>query len=332
MVAKTIEGLRTRPARMEDVEAVTALLNACSVVDTGAPDTVAETMRFEWDSPKVNLETDSLLVSNSDGQPVAFASTFEGTQAVRTFSFGRVHPDFRGRGIGAALLAWIEQRARQSIAKAPADARITLNQGIDQRNVKAAELMKASGYRLVRHFWRMQIDLTMPPPEPVWPEGITPRTMDVGKDGRAVHEAIEAAFSDHWGHMPWPYEEFEYYMLKDPIFDPTLVFLAMDGEQIAGVSFCFSRIDEDADMGWVGDLGVLRPYRKQGLGLALLQHSFGEFYRRGKPRAGLGVDTESLTGATRLYERAGMHAERTWDRYEKELRPGKDYTVQTLPE
>jgi mycothiol synthase len=332
MVAKTIEGLRTRAARIEDVEAVTDLLNACSVVDTGAPDTIVQTMRFEWESPKTNLETDSLLVSNGDGQPVAFASTFEGTQAVRTFGFGRVHPDYRGQGIGTALLAWMEERAQLSIAKAPADARVTLSQGIDQRNVLAANLMKNNGFQFVRRFWRMQTDLTAPPPEPVWPEGLTLRTMDVAKDGRAVHDAIETAFSDHWGHMPWPYEEFEYYMLKDPTFDPTLVFLAMDGEQIAGVSFCFPRIDEDADMGWVGDLGVLREYRKHGLGLALLHHSFGEFYRRGKARAGLGVDSESLTGATRLYERAGMHAERTWDRYEKELRPGKDYTVQTLAE
>jgi mycothiol synthase len=317
---------------MEDAEAVTDLLNACSVVDTGTPDTIVDTLRFEWESPKVNLETDSLLVSNGDGQPVAFASTFEGTQAVRTFGFGRVHPDYRGRGIGTTLLAWMEERARQSIVNAPPDARVTLSQGIDQRNVKAAELMKANGFSFVRRFWRMQIDLTEQPPEPVWPEGLTLRTMDIDKDGRAVHRAIEDAFSDHWGHMPWPYEEFEYFMIKDPIFDPTLVFLAMDGETIAGVSFCFSRIDEDADMGWVGDLGVLRPYRKQGLGLALLQHSFAEFYKRGKVRAGLGVDSESLTGATRLYERAGMRAERTWDRYEKELRPGKDYTVQTLPE
>lgn len=332
MVAKTAVGLRTRPARMEDVEAVTDLLNACSVVDTGAPDSVVETLRFEWESPKTNLETDSLLVTNGDGQPVAFASTFEGQQALRVFGFGRVHPDYRGQGIGARLLAWIEERGLQIMPKAPADARFTLNQSVDQRNVKAGELMRANGYSLVRRFWRMQIDLTEQPPEPVWPEGITVRTMDVEKDGRAVHVAIDTAFKDHWGFMPWPYEEFEYYMLKDPTFDPTLVFMAMDGEQIAGVSFCFPRIDEDADMGWVGDLGVLREYRKRGLGLALLHHSFGEFYRRGKARAGLGVDSESLTGATRLYERAGMHAERTWDRYEKELRPGKDYSVQTLSE
>jgi len=39
---------------------------------------------------------------------------------------------------------------------------------------------------------------------------------------------------------------------------------------------------------------------------------------------GLGVDAQSLTGATRLYEKAGIRVERQYDVYEKELRPGKD--------
>ena len=83
-------------------------------------------------------------------------------------------------------------------------------------------------------------------------------------------------------------------------------------------------------MGWVGTLGVLRPWRKSGLGLALLRHSFNEFYRRGKHKVGLGVDAENLTGALRLYQNAGMHVHQTFDNYEKELRPGVEISTQTL--
>jgi ribosomal protein S18 acetylase RimI-like enzyme len=75
---------------------------------------------------------------------------------------------------------------------------------------------------------------------------------------------------------------------------------------------------------------VRRTWRKQGLGLALLLHTFGEFYRREKPRVGLGVDAQSLTGALRLYERAGMHSdpERQYVSYEKELRSGVELRTQ----
>ncbi len=77
-------------------------------------------------------------------------------------------------------------------------------------------------------------------------------------------------------------------------------------------------------------MGVLREWRKHGLGLALLRHSFDEFYRRGAKSAGLGVDAENLTGATRLYEIAGMRVWRVNCTYEFELRAGKDLMRQNL--
>jgi ribosomal protein S18 acetylase RimI-like enzyme len=85
-------------------------------------------------------------------------------------------------------------------------------------------------------------------------------------------------------------------------------------------------------MGWVGTLGVRREWRKCGIGMALLRHSFNEFYRRGKRKVGLGVDAQNLTGALRLYENAGMHVHQAFDQYEKELRPGREFSVQSLAE
>ena len=79
-------------------------------------------------------------------------------------------------------------------------------------------------------------------------------------------------------------------------------------------------------------LGVRRPWRRRGIALALLHHAFGELYRRGKHRVVLGVDSQSLTGALRLYERAGMHVQLQYDNYELELRPGTDLSTQTLEE
>jgi ribosomal protein S18 acetylase RimI-like enzyme len=64
---------------------------------------------------------------------------------------------------------------------------------------------------------------------------------------------------------------------------------------------------------------VRPPWRRRGLGRALLLSSFEEFRRRGSSRVGLGVDTENATGAVRMYEEAGMRAVRRNDSYELKL-------------
>lgn len=76
--------------------------------------------------------------------------------------------------------------------------------------------------------------------------------------------------------------------------------------------------------GWVHDVAVRRPWRRRGLGLALLRRAFGAFHHRGTRRVELGVDAQSPTGAPRLYEGAGMRATHKYAAYRKELRPGAD--------
>src|SRR5216683_6438886 len=116
-------------------------------------------------------------------------------------------------------------------------------------------------------------------------------------------------------------------LIEECDFDPSLWFLALDGNEIAGASLCTNQ----GDYGWVDTLAVRRPWRRKGLGMALLLHSFAEFYRRSKNKIGLGVDSQNLTGATRLYERAGMHVARIHITYEKELRAGIELSTQAAP-
>jgi ribosomal protein S18 acetylase RimI-like enzyme len=168
----------------------------------------------------------------------------------------------------------------------------------------------------------MEIELQEAPRTPVWPAGIGLRPFLLQEQNRAVFEAHEEAFSDHWGHTPGTFERWQYRMTSREAFEPSLWFIAWDNrsEQIAGYSLCRYRMG----IGWVGTLGVRRAWRKQGLGEALLLHSFGEFYKRGMMTIGLGVDAENPTGATRLYKKAGMYVAAEYVVYEKELRSGRD--------
>lgn len=92
--------------------------------------------------------------------------------------------------------------------------------------------------------------------------------------------------------------------------------MVWSGDEIAGGTICEA---EYYGMGWVRSLFVRRPWRRHGLGMALLLNAFRQFHERGERRVGLGVDAESPTGATRLYERAGMKVVEELAIYRKEL-------------
>ncbi|MEW5988306.1 MAG: GNAT family N-acetyltransferase [Chloroflexota bacterium] len=325
-----------RPATMDDAQAVVDVANAYSLVQHGAAEEDVEDMQVHWATPGFDLGRDVRVAVAADGRVVGFLEIWDPNNPHVTIrAWGRVHPDYQGQGVGRQLLGWAEQRARQSIPLTPDGARVVLHSHAPSTDAAAHILFEQSGFTLIRHSWRMLIEMETAPLEPVWPAGITWRTLVVGQDERVAIQAVQDSFQDHWGYVARPLDEelqvWRHFMTHDPLFDPSLWFLAMYGDQVAGVSLCWPpRPPEDPEMGWLGTLGVRRPWRKQGLGLALLYHTFGEFYRRGHHKVGLGVDASNLTGATRLYEKAGMRVARQYDLYEKELRPGVDLTTQTL--
>jgi len=250
--------------------------------------------------------------------------------------WGRVDPDYEDMGIGTWMMQWAEQRVMRSLKDLPAELRFAPRAHIYRQAEKSEKLLKGMGYHHIRSSYHMRINMDAPVPEPVWPEGITLRTYNPETDAEAIYRADTDAFRDHFGFVEPPFEEgfkrFKHFMIDYEGFDPSLWFLAMDGDEIAGVNLCRDRhqSSNDSDLGWVSSLGVRRPWRKRGIGLALLLHSFKEFYRRGKRKVGLGVDAQNLTGALQLYESAGMYVHQAHDHYEKELRPGAEISVQSL--
>jgi mycothiol synthase len=235
---------------------------------------------------------------------------------------GYVHPDFMGRGIGTAMMRALEARACLEIPLAAPDLRVFLRNGLSmsEADAVARQMHEHEGYKPVRYQWRMQIELEDAPPAPVWPRGVELRPFAADQHSWSVYEAEQEAFLDGWDAHVIPFEAWQFRKLGRADFDPSLWFVAWDGEQMAGFSQCRWR----QGIGWVGTLGVRRPWRKHGLGLALLAHSFGEFHRRGMKTVGLGVDASNPTGATRLYKKAGMTVASEYVIYEKELRPGRE--------
>ena len=291
---------------------VTALVRESELADIGAVHDTEDDIASAWRT--MDLERDIWLVDSADGRAVAVAG-LRHSHPTQMRAFATVLPSERGKGIGSHLLALVEGRASELVGEAPAEAKVTLGQGIAERNDGARALLERHGYSRVRRFWHMEIDLGSEPPPTGWPAGIRVETLRDGQE-RAVFDAMEEAFEDHWGHLPHHYDEWRPWNVERASFDPSLWFLALDADEIVGVSQCAIREGQ----GWVDVLGVRRPWRRRGIGLALLRHSFAELRRRDCGSAVLGVDSENPTGATLLYERAGMHVVRTADSFRKVLR------------
>lgn len=212
----------------------------------------------------------------------------------------------------AALLDFVEQRARELAAPGG-----RLRIWTADRAEVWRQFLEAHGYEVQRYSLRMVADVQDEPPEPQWPEGISIGTRSGEEDDRAAYEVQRETFADQGDdYVAETFEDWLHWVKREP-FDPGLWFLAFDGDQLAGISLCRSEWAGDDELGWVSVLGVRRSWRRQGLGSALLLHSFRALRARGKTRVGLGVRADNATGAVRLYERVGMRIEGRQVWYEK---------------
>ncbi|MBI3158956.1 MAG: GNAT family N-acetyltransferase [Chloroflexi bacterium] len=328
-------GYTARPATLEDVPAITRLLNRTSQVMISVEDYNETELRKELQAPGLDLAADSLAIFAPGGELAAYQDMFALVKPqVYPMVFGRVDPDHMNRGLGGALLAWADGRAAQHLAAAPEHLRFAIRAFAYGGWQPAADLLAGHGFTLFRHAFKMRRDFDGEVDAPEWPQGIRIETYNHPGEAEAVYRAIVDAFQDHYGYIHEPFESgfprFQHFALGDEAFDPALWFLARDGDQIAGMSLCRKWDDEDRTAGYVATLGVRRPWRKRGLGRALLLHSFRAFDARGLKAATLHVDAGSLTGAVRLYEKAGMHVHRRIDRYEKVLRAGEEISTTAL--
>ena len=322
-----------RPPTLADLPAVVAMLNACWLDTVGTTSFSEAGLRAQWAQPGAEYTQDVCLAVDASGVIGYCAATCR-PPYVKNFLLVCTHPAQRGRGIGTALTEWGEQRCAKCLPLAPPDAQVTIGCNNFGTHQAGAQLLLDLGYQHVRSGYEMKIEMASPPPPPQWPAGIHVRSMRANQEEAAVFRCIEEAFRDHWGHVEKPFEESFAHWLHGirnvPDYTPDFFFLALDGEQIAGLALGFPKYNEYPDMCWVQSLGVRRPWRRLGLALALLHHIFGECYRRGIYKVGLGVDADSLTNATRLYERAGMQIFRQWDNYEKVIRAGQDLVTRTV--
>ena len=309
------KGYAIRHPQAGDAAAVHALIEASDIAEFGESQGYGlEELQGDWNG--LELERDVWVVVAPDGALVGYGYVAH-RRHVRLDVEVYVHPAHLGRGIGTSLIRLTEARAREHVPLAPEGARVVLNNWINARNAAARDLLKREGYAPARYFWRMETELHEEPPLPDWPAAVDVRVGTTGTDLRPYYEVVAEANAGQWGHVPLSFAEWVKRRTERGL-DPTLWFLATEGDEPAGVALC----SVAEGIGWVDTLAVRPAWRRRGLGLALLRHAFGELRGRGLRRVGLGVDAANPTGATRLYQRAGMRVAHQYATYSKELRRG----------
>jgi ribosomal protein S18 acetylase RimI-like enzyme len=167
----------------------------------------------------------------------------------------------------------------------------------------------------------MRRPLDEPIPDAPLPAGLELRPVEE-RDHRQIWEGSEEAFRDHWENATRTESDFVN-TYANPDVDTALWQVAWDGDEVAGVvmNAIFEEENErlGIKVGWLEEVAVRRPWRRRGLGAALIAGSLRTFRDRGMDEASLGVDAENPTGALALYERLGFRRHRSFRVYRKRI-------------
>jgi ribosomal protein S18 acetylase RimI-like enzyme len=296
------DGLTSRGATREDVDAITELIAACELDLDGVAEIDVGDVEMSFGRAGYEPAEDCVLLLEG-------ASLVGWAEVYKERAEAHVRPGHSGRGLGAELLAWAERRARET-------GQTCTRQLVAEANRAAAELLRRKGYQATETAWILQIRFDDgPPPKPIPPEGITVRAFQRDADEPAVHRVIEDAFGEWPGRTAQTFEEWASDIPVHPSFSPERSPLAFDGDELVGALIYFDY--PGADEGWVEQLATKATHRHRGIARALLHTAFAHAYASGKPACGL--STNSKTGALSLYEKVGMRVRRAYTGFTKTL-------------
>ncbi|MFJ8909827.1 GNAT family N-acetyltransferase [Amycolatopsis sp. NPDC102389] len=301
--------LTWRPLTREDAQASADLLNAMETVDGIGENYTAEDTLQELIDPYADLERASLAAFDGDVMAgymkIRFKPSVE--EVHRVFLDGGVHPGYRRRGIGGALVdAGVAAAEVVHEAHHPG-SKLVVDVNRPERIAGLAELVRSRGFVPVRYFQRMEHSLSALDASKL-PDGfvVEPWSERNDEDFRKVRNE---AYRDYWGAVPMPADLWRN-KITNQTFRPKASFLLREEGRAVGmlVTLCW---DADTEATGVRDahfmaIGTLREYRRRGVASALMGHALRAAAGQGYDRASLNVDSADPSGAFGVFEEAGF--------------------------
>lgn len=312
--APDIPGLAFRRLRLPgDLQAVVDLFNTTNEAD-GIEDRsdVEGLARWYATASGWNPLVDAILAEVND-ELVGYGRVrwLDDNDGGRNYhTWGTVHPSWRRRGIGRAILRADVRRLREIAAQHDLDSGVErrLESWSYEHQPGAIALLESEGFQTVRYSFEMLRPNLDDIAEFPLPEGLEVRPVRP-EDHRAIWDANVEAFRDHWGAPDLSDQAFERYFGGSD-FEPELWRVAWDGAQVAGQVDNMVMREYNAQTGsrrgLLAGVSVRRPWRGRGLARALVSQSLVAFRDRGMTDAVLGVDADNPTGALGVYEANGF--------------------------
>jgi mycothiol synthase len=304
-VTRLPEGWRTRRPDLDDVPEILRLAQASDIAAVGEPDFTAEEVRAALTMAHTDPARDCWVALDAAGEIVCWAYPGNATGGDREFIEvyawpGRGEPGLRW--LLALLLDRVVERGREF-----GHEEYTVRAGAVPTEKEWIAALTEAGFGFLKQHARMTMSLAdVPATAPDPPRGVTVRPLrhDDEAELRRFHATIVEAFRDS-DHPATDYETWRGRWSAEPSVAWDEWFVGeVDGEW-AGVLES-ADIGADDNAGWVRSLAVLRPYRRRGVGEALLRRAFAAYAAKGRGAAGLGVDLANPTRAARLYRAVGM--------------------------
>jgi mycothiol synthase len=312
----SVEGVSLRPGGQADWPAIASVLNAARRADGADEVRTPESLASEF--ARLVLDRD-VVIAEADGEAVGygFGEVVERDGVLLAELTGGVAPTHRRRGIGTALLRRTRDNAVARMADDPRSLPRELRSYALDVETGVAALLAAEGFVPIRFGFEMRRSLAGVLPAHALPPGLELRPV-VERDYRAIWDANEEAFLDHWGHRAADEDDFRE-MCYGPEVSPNLWCVAWDGDQVAGVVMNAIFRDENEQLGisrgWLDRVSVRRPWRGRGLAGALCSEALRVLRAEGIAEAWLGVDGSNPTGAVHLYETLGFTVAKGWKAY-----------------